>query len=339
MLSNELLVKNKIFNVDGDDSNKQIIGGNSTGIFNLNNIKYPWAQSMKKLMYGNFWIPERVPMEDDKTEAPLSPDEEDAFRKTLSFLIYLDSIQVTNLPNIGEYITAPEISSLITIQAFQELIHTDSYQYIQEGLYPSATREEIYYMWRDNPLLLKRNKLIADFYSAFEEEKSLHNFKQTIVANYALEGIYFYSGFSFFHNLAYNQKRKNTDAIIRYIKQDELTHVAMFANIINTREILNVDVKEDRDMIIDLLTKAGEQEIEWAKTIYGNRISGITDKSSEDHIKALVNERLSYIGIDPIYDVKQSPYAYLEDATKQNFFEDTVTAYSRSETVSGWDDF
>jgi len=341
MSNNQILHHTPLFNVDGDDSEKSIIGGNTTGVFNLNNIKYSWAVDMKKIMLGNFWLPEKVPMESDKTEAPLPPAEEEALRKTLSFLIFLDSLQVNNLPNLAEYITAPEIKALFTIQEFQELIHTESYQYIQEGLYDSVTREEIYYMWKDNPLLLKRNQLIANFFEDFIKNQTVENFKRAIIANFVLEGIYFYSGFSFFHNLAYRQKRKNTDAIIRYIKQDELTHVAMFANIINSREVIDVVNNEnDRKMVVEIMQAAAEQEIEWAKEIYGSKIEGITEQSSEGHIKALTNQRLALLGMEAMYPgFEESPYAYLEDTTKANFFETTVTQYSRSETVSGWDDF
>ena len=89
-----------------------------------------------------------------------------------------------------------------------------------------------------------------------------------------------------------------------------------------------------------MVRQAGEQEIEWAKEIYGSRITDITDKTSEDHIKSLVNDRLALLGLDPMYpEVTESPYMYLEDSTKANFFETTVTQYSRSETVDGWDDF
>lgn len=329
-----------LFNVKGDDSDKSIIGGNTTGIFNLNNVKYDWAVNLKEIMYGNFWLPQKVSMEGDKREDPLPEAEEEAFKKTLSFLVFLDSIQVHNIPNLAEFITNTEIKALFPIQDFQELIHTDSYQYIKESLYDNITREQIYYMWRDNPLLLKRNKLIADLYDDFIKTGSFEAYKRAMVANFALEGVYFYSGFSFFHNLAFRQKRKDTDAIIRYIKQDELTHVSMYANIINTREIIDVTKKKDRDLVNEIMLLSSEQETEWAVEVYGSDIEGITTKSSRAHVQTTVNQRMTLLGMDHLYEGGIiSPYAYLEDATKSNFFETTVTQYSRAETIGGWDKF
>ena len=52
------LVQRKIFNSSGDDSieSRQLIGGNPTGIANLNSVKYKWASSLYKIMLNNFWI-------------------------------------------------------------------------------------------------------------------------------------------------------------------------------------------------------------------------------------------------------------------------------------------
>ena len=48
------------------------------------------------------------------------------------------------------------------------------------------------------------------------------------MANYILEGIYFYSGFSFFYALGRQGKMLGTVSEIKYIQRDELTHLALF---------------------------------------------------------------------------------------------------------------
>lgn len=51
-----------IFNPAGDDaiSERTIIKGNTTGLFNLNAVKYNWAKGLYQVMVGNFWLPEKV---------------------------------------------------------------------------------------------------------------------------------------------------------------------------------------------------------------------------------------------------------------------------------------
>jgi ribonucleoside-diphosphate reductase beta chain len=335
------LIHKKIFDELGNDSitERNIINGNATGILNLNSVKYQWATKLYKIMVNNFWIPEKISLVDDKvTIKELTRDEMEAFKNTLSFLIALDSMQVANLPNIADYITAPEISGLFTIQAFQELIHSQSYQYLLQELFPNIEREEIYNYWRNNPLLLKRNKFIAGQYQKFNDKKTLENFKIALAADYALEGIYFYNGFQFFYQLAARNKVANVAKMIKYIENDEVTHVNMFANII--REIFDLNDTKDREILLENISYAAEEEIQWGTEIYGDRILGISKISTEEYIKFLANQRAKIIGLGVVYKgFTKNPYEYLNAEKRENFFETKVTEYSRSEAVKGWDDF
>lgn len=335
------LTHKKIFDELGDDSQmaRQLINGNATGILNLNSVKYTWAPKLYKIMVNNFWIPEKISLVDDKvTIKELTKAELDAFKNTLSFLIALDSMQVSNLPNIADYITAPEVGGLFTIQAFQELIHSQSYQYLLQELFPNVEREDIYNHWRNNPLLLQRNKFIAGQYQKFVEEKTIENFKIALAANFALESIYFYNGFQFFYQLAARNKVANVAKMIKYIENDEVTHVNMFANII--REIFDVDNEDDKKILLDNITEAAEQEIIWGKEIYGDRILGISQESTEGYVKYLTNQRSKLLGLGTIYKgFTKNPYEYLNAEKRENFFETKVTEYSRSEAVDGWDEF
>ena len=55
---------------------------------------------------------------------------------------------------------------------------------------------------------------------------------KVMMANYILEGIYFYSGFMFFYNLSRNGKMPGSAQEIRYINRDENTHLWLFRNMI-----------------------------------------------------------------------------------------------------------
>ena len=53
--------RKKLFNPEGDDTlnARKIIKGNSTNLFNLNNVRYQWANQLYRTMMANFWIPEK----------------------------------------------------------------------------------------------------------------------------------------------------------------------------------------------------------------------------------------------------------------------------------------
>lgn len=314
-----------------------MIGGNPTGILNLNNVKYSWVNGFYNLMLNNHWIPQKISLVADKISIKNLTDAEDkATRDTLGFLIFLDSLQVNNLPNIADYITCSGCKNLLTLQAFQEMIHSQSYQYGLESLYPEVDRDQIYDAWRNNPLLRKRNEFIANQMQAFVDEPNEENFKRVLIANLALEGIYFYQGFNFFDQLASRQKLVQFQKMIDYIRNDEQSHVALFIKLIH--EVM--DTQKEAEWIVPLLQEAAEQEIAWSQETYGDNILGISTESSKEYVQYLTNQRLRGLRLDPLYPDAKNPYVHLDVKSRGNFFETSgINEYSQSAAVDGWDDF
>ncbi len=340
--------KNLIFNPKGDDTleSRTIIKGSPTGLFNLNEVKYTWARAMYPVMIGNFWVPEKVGglTEDAIMYARLTDAERLAYKGIISFLTFLDSIQTVNLPNFSDYITSPEVNLLLSIQSYQEAIHSQSYTTILETVVDSKERQEIYYFWRDNEILLERNEYIGNIYQDFVDNPSDENFFKALIGNYLLEGLYFYNGFAFFDTLVYNSRMIATGRMINYIRRDELTHVVLFSNII--KEIKN-EFPEiyDEKILLDMFKKAVDQEIAWTNHILNeNDVKGITKNTTEQYTKWLANERLASLKIPALYpEILNTPYKHLEimadnNGEKTNFFESTVVNYTQSSSMNGsWD--
>jgi ribonucleoside-diphosphate reductase beta chain len=138
-------------------------------------------------------------------------------------------------------------------------------------------------------------------------------------------------------------KMPATGRMIAYIRRDELTHMALFANIL--REIKReFPAIFDEEMIREMTRIAVDQEIEWSRHILGNKISGMNGDTTEEYTKWLANQRLSMIGVSPLYpDAISNPYKHLDrlqdpNADKGNFFETTVINYTQSSNMKGsWD--
>ena len=110
-----MLKKKPLFNPSGDIDPRlrRMIGGNTTNLNDFNNMKYEWVSQWYRQAMNNFWIPEEINLgRDVKDYRRLSPAERRAYDKILSFLIFLDSIQSANLPQIGSYITANEVNQI-----------------------------------------------------------------------------------------------------------------------------------------------------------------------------------------------------------------------------------
>ena len=132
------LKKKPLFNPEGDPDVRlrRMIGGNTTNLNDFNNMKYAWVSDWYRQAMNNFWIPEEINLSQDVKDYPrLLSAERSAYDKILSFLVFLDSIQTANLPNIGAYITANEVNLCLSIQAFQECVHSQSYSYILQTIF------------------------------------------------------------------------------------------------------------------------------------------------------------------------------------------------------------
>ncbi|MGL4992052.1 MAG: ribonucleotide-diphosphate reductase subunit beta [Sarcina sp.] len=333
--------KKSLFNEFGDTevSKKRMVNGNTTNLNDFNNMKYSWASDWYRQAMNNFWIPEEINLAQDlKDYKILTPDEKKAYDKILSFLIFLDSIQTANLGNINNYVTASEVNLCLTIQAFQEAVHSQSYSYMLDSICSPEERNGILYQWKDDKILLERNKFIGDLYNAFIEEPTMHNFIKALMANYILEGVYFYSGFMFFYNLERNGKMPGSSQEIRYINRDENTHLWLFRNIIRelTGEMPEVFTAELIDELREMVKTGVENEIAWGKYVLGNRVKGINENLIESYIKYVGNIRLRDLGFAMLYpEYTENPAKWVElysdpNMVKTDFFEAKSTAYAKA---------
>lgn len=340
------LNKKALFNEHGDTdvALRRLINGNTTNLNDFNNMKYVWVSNWYRQAMNNFWIPEEINMSQDmKDYRNLSPSERVAYNKILSFLIFLDSIQTANLPNIAEYITANEVNLCLTIQAFQEAVHSQSYSYMLDTICSPEERAAILYQWKDDEYLLKRNKFIGDIYNEFQLNKESDQLLKTLVANYVLEGIYFYAGFMFFYNLGRNGKMPGSVQEIRYINRDENTHLWLFRSVILElkKEEPQLFTPEAVESFREMIKEGALQEIAWGDYVIGDDIEGLTKEMVSDYIKYLANLRSENLGFGVLFEgyeneppsmswVSQYSNANL---IKTDFFEAKPSAYAKSTSI------
>ena len=337
------LKRNTLFNPSGDIDLRlrRMIGGNTTNLNDFNNMKYSWVSDWYRQAMNNFWIPEEINLSQDFKDYPrLDKAERTAYDKILSFLVFLDSLQSNNLPTVSEYITANEVNLCLHIQAFQECIHSQSYSYMLDTICSPEERNDILYQWKTDEHLLNRNKFIGDCYNEFHEKRDKFSLMKTLIANFILEGIYFYSGFMFFYNLSRNGKMSGSAQEIRYINRDENTHLWLFRSIILELK------KEEPDMFTpekikvyeDMMREGVKQEIAWGQYVIGNDVQGLNAQMVSDYIQYLGNLRWSGLGFGFLYEENQKEPENMKwvsqysnaNMVKTDFFEARRTAYAKS---------
>ena len=327
-----------------DLTQRRIFGGNPQGILNFTKAKYEWALRLWDLMEANTWFPREVDTTKDALDyrCNLTAHEKRMYDLVWSQLISMDSFQTNNLAdNINPYITAPEINAILTRQAYEEANHSKSYAVMVEAICENT--DLIYEMEKHDDVLRKKNDFISGLYVELAGDVTDEKLLYAMVANQILEGVYFYSGFTAIYALARAGKMLGSAQMVRFIQRDEITHLLLFQNMINSTfkerpDLLNDETKAT---IRSMFIRAGELEIEWGKYITQNQIMGFTDEIIEEYIHYLIDHRLNAIGLERIYGAKH-PIKWVDDFSKfndqkSNFFENKVTNYSKGSLK--FDDF
>jgi len=329
--------RKKIYNPESQEktSERKIFGGDPTGIFELNDIKYQWAYNLWEVMLNNTWFPKEVDMTQDVGDYKrLTNPEKTAYDKVLAQLIFMDSLQTNNIiDNINPFITCPEVNLILVRHSFEEALHAQSYAVMVDTI--SQNSHEIYDLWRQDMMLKTKNDAIAKVYEELSVNPTDRNIIKAMFANQILEGIYFYSGFTYLYTLARSGKMLGSAQMIRFIQRDEVTHLAVFQNMIRTVKRENPEFfdKAFNDEIYAMFREAVELEVNWGKYITQGQILGLTDNIIEQYIQYLADQRLKAVGMEKLYNVEH-PIKWVDGFSKfndqkTNFFEGNVTNYSK----------
>lgn len=341
------LTERKLYDVQAPNSSTGVILGESSNVLNWDDVRFSWAYPLYKNMLANFWTPFEINMGSDvKQFAQLSESEEEAFKKIIGLLAFLDSIQTDYAMHVSKYLTDSSLNALMTVLAFQEVVHNQSYSYVLSSLVNKDEQDEIFEYWKHDPVLRERNDFIAQGYEAFINNPTPRTLLESIVYDVILEGLNFYSGFSFFYYLARNQKMVSTSTMINYINRDEQLHVYLFANIFKEirREFPELQTAEIDKFVQETFIHAAELEIKWANHIIGEKIPEIPIKDLENYIKFMANKRVNELGIErPFEGHRSNPMKWIkvyEDVNqgKTDFFEQKSRQYTKVSEDNGFDD-
>lgn len=325
-----------------------IVNGRSSNVLNWDDVRFSWAYPKYKKMLGNFWTPFEINMGTDVKHFPnLTEEEQNTFKKVIGLLALLDSVQTDYAGKVADYLTDSSLNALMIILAQQEVIHNHSYSYILSSLVSKDEQDRIFDFWRTEPVLEKRNEFILKGYEDFAENPTIENMLDSIVYDVILEGLFFYSGFSFFYHLARNQKMVATSTMINYINRDEQLHVDLFVKIY--KELLaehpQYDTPERAEKVQAIFREAAALEIEWANDVIGNKIDGLDVEDVEDYIYFYANARCNQLGYErPFEGYRKNPLKWIKayedvDLGKTDFFEQKSRQYVKVNVKdNGFDD-
>ncbi|GIO26709.1 ribonucleotide-diphosphate reductase subunit beta [Ornithinibacillus bavariensis] len=346
-MSVALLKKAKTMEPRFPNKSTKVFGGESSGILNWNDIKYPHWYKMYKRLVGNYWQADEINMSADVKQFPmLTQSEQDAYLKIIGLLSTLDAPQTRTALLISLYATDPSVQSIMAVIAQQEAVHNESYSYVLSSVVSLKEQNEAFQLGRKDPVLLKRNKRLIAGYNQFVEEPSIENIVKTLVYTALLEGLFFYSGFAFFYNLARDNKMVGTSTMISYINRDELEHGRFISELFRATlaEYPELNTESMMEWVYQEFRTSVELEMEWSTYVLAE-VEGIDLEQMQGYIKYRANKMLRLLGLSEIYPEQvENPMkwirAYVDniDGTKTDFFEQKSRQYTKTSDLNGFDD-
>ena len=324
-------------------SEKRIING-KTDVNQLVPFKYKWAWEKYIASCANHWMPQEINMSRDislwKNPNGLSDDERRIIKRNLGFFVTADSLAANNIV-LGTYrhITAPECRQFMLRQAFEEAIHTHSYQYIVESL--DLDEGEIFNAYNEIPSIRQKDEFLIPFINVIadpnfrtgtlEDDQTL--LKSLIVFACLMEGLFFYVGFT--QILALGRQNTMTGAAEQYmyILRDESMHCNFGIDLINTIKLENPHLWTPafREEIRALFGRAVELEYAYAEDTMPRGVLGLNAPMFKSYLRFIANRRCQQIGIEPLFGQEENPFPWMAEMIdlkkERNFFETRVIEY------------
>lgn len=339
-----------IFNMDQVEAGSQpMFFGEQLGVARNDVIRYPVLDKATETMKSFFWNPLEISLQKDVNDfKTLADHERHIFTKNISYQIMLDSVQ-ERAPVIAllPWVTLPELEGAILWWTSFEQIHSKSYQWILQNVFPnpSVTFDTITL----DPNIVDRAKAIIKFYDDFisysndvkamgfgdhvltsvnvagetvtrQVSLNLRELKRrlylALMSVYVLESIRFYVSFAC--SFAFGQRgiMVGNANIIKLIARDEAQHVGLVINILKNLIKHEDDyaqiATEVNDEVMVMFDEAVAQEREWIKYLFKDgSLIGLNETLLNQYLEHIANKRLKTAGFKPRYEGQQNPFGWL----------------------------
>lgn len=317
-------------------------------------FKYKWAWDKYLDGCANHWMPNEVSMAADvalwKDPDGLTDDERTIIKRSLGFFSTADSLVANNLVlALYRHITNPECRQYLLRQAFEEALHTHSYQHIIESL--GLDEAEVFNMYRELPSVARKASWALPFTQSLSDpnfhtgtpENDQRLLRDLIAFYVVFESIFFYVGFTQILAMGRRGKMVGTSEQFQYILRDESMHANFGIDVINTIKIENPHLWTDEFQadVLAMIKEGVDLEIQYAHDTMPRGILGLNATMFTDYLQYIANRRCVQLGLSEQYPGVKNPFPWMSEMMdlkkEKNFFETRVTEYQTGGALK-WDD-
>lgn len=316
-------------------------------------FKYQWAWQKYLDSCANHWMPQEISMTADialwKSKNKLSDNERKIIMRSLGYFSTADSLVANNLVlAVYRLITNPECRQYLLRQAFEEAIHTHSYQYCIESL--GMDEGEVFNMYREVPSVANKASWSMAHTSSISDPNFTTGTVETdqellrnLIGFYAVtEGIFFYCGFAQILSMGRFNKMTGVAEQFQYILRDESMHLNFGIDMINQIKIENPHLWTDKfkKEVIDMVTEGTKLEIAYAYDTMSDGVLGMNADMMKNYLHFIANRRLVQLSLPQYYIDAINPFPWMSEIMdlrkEKNFFETRVVEYQTGGALN-WD--
>lgn len=307
-----------VLNLKNVDFTRQpIFLGEDLNLQRYDKFKYPIFFELFKQQVGQFWFPHEISLERDRQDYyKLTETERFVFDNNLRFQTLGDSMLSRSINALKDYISIPELEICFNVWAFFECIHSYSYSYLLNNVYPDAGKFFDSIM-EDKQIVSRANLIRNNYDKILGVDGSERNVKEKIfnslISINVMEGLVFYVSFACSFYFGVRGVMTGNADIIKKIQQDEAKHFAISQNLI---KVLRAEESEGfaelfaskEQTIYDMYEEAAKNEYEWAKYLFQNgTLLGLNAEVLGGYARWLADNRLKSLGYKAIFKEKVNP--------------------------------
>ena len=325
-----------------DPSNKRLINNTRVDVNQLCPIKYDWAWEHYINGCANHWMPTEVSMQKDielwKSDT-LTEGERLVIMRNLGFFSTGESLVGNNIVlGIFKHVTNAECRQYLLRQAFEEAIHTHTFQYVCESL--NLDQREVFNMYHEVDSIQGKDDFVMNLTAdvmddgfTTETPEDIRKFLKNLVGFYVImEGLFFYSGFVMILSFHRRNQMVGIGEQFQYIMRDESIHMNFGIDLINGIKQENPEcwTPEFENELIELVDQAVKYEIQYAADCLPDGVLGLNAELFVEYVQHIADRRLERIGLPKQYG-SRNPFPWMSEtidlAKEKNFFETRVTEY------------
>jgi ribonucleoside-diphosphate reductase beta chain len=316
-------------------------------------LKYGWAWDKYLAGCNNHWMPTEVSMQADialwKSRDGLTEDERTMLKRNLGFFATAESLVANNIVlAVYRHLTNPECRQYLLRQAFEEAVHTHTFQYICESL--GLDEGELFNAYREIPSIADKDAWALRYTQNLENPEFATGtpeadqaFLRDLIAFYVIfEGMWFYTGFAQILSLGRRNKMVGIAEQYQYILRDESIHLNFGIDCINQIKLENPHLwtPEFQQEACTMLREACELENAYGRDTMPRGMLGLNSEVCEQYMRFITNRRCAQLGLEPVFPDTDNPFPWMSETMdlkkEKNFFETRVTEYQSGAALT-WD--